>query len=162
MISVLGGCRVTILSQNWQSFVLGFHRCLKIKILSQLDFHRVIFWSIGWRKPNGLKIYFFIHSKYSCYSEWLRCFCSICVTSYRWINIIGKMSTIMVRFLIPITNYWTEIGTSDATHGGEAAQLERAERYGGVGWGGGGGLRCGNAPVQNNVNRFLFQKAKYI
>ena len=25
-----------------------------------------------------------------------------------------------------------------------------------------GGLRCGNVPVQNNVNRFLFQKAKYI
>ena len=24
-----------------------------------------------------------------------------------------------------------------------------------------GGLRCGNVPVQNNVNRFLFQKAKY-
>ena len=70
------------------------------------------------------------------------------------------MSTIMVRFLIPITKYWTEIGTSDATHGGEAAQLGRAERFGGVG--GGGGLRCGNVPVQNNVNRFLFQKAKYI
>ena len=41
------------------------------------------------------------------------------------------MSTIMVRFLIPITKYWTEIGTSDATHGGEAAQLGRAERFGG-------------------------------
>ena len=57
--------------------------------------------------------------------------------------------------------YWTEIGTSDATHGGEAAQLGRAERFGGVGRGG-GGLRCGNVPVQNNVNRFLFKKAKYI
>ena len=72
------------------------------------------------------------------------------------------MSTIMVKFLIPITKYWTEIGTSDATHGGEAAQLGRAERFGGVGRGGGGGLRCGNVPVQNNVNRFLFKKAKYI
>ena len=30
------------------------------------------------------------------------------------------------------------------------------------GGGGGGGLRCGNVPVQNNVNRFLFKKAKYI
>ena len=55
----------------------------------------------------------------------------------------------MVRFLIPVTKYWTEIGTSDATHGGEAAQLARAERFGGVGGGGGGGgLRCGNVPVQ--------------
>ena len=42
----------------------------------------------------------------------------------------------MVRFLIPVTKYWTEIGTSDATHGGEAAQLARAERFGGVGGGG--------------------------
>ena len=54
------------------------------------------------------------------------------------------MSTIMVKFLIPITKYWTEIGTSDATHGGEAAQLGRAERFGGVG--GEGGIALWKCP----------------
>ena len=144
MISVLGGCRVTVLSQNWQSFVLGFHRCLKIKMLSQLDFHRVIVWSIGWRKSNEFKINIFIHSKYSSCSEWLRRFCLNDPHNQLALDKFGRCP-------LQLYDSWHQSQNFGLKQGLLTSRQRDLRK----------GLRCGNVPVQNNANRFLFQKAKY-